>query len=600
MIMIGKFIDYFQNELVYLKRQGRAFARQYPNVARRLGMTGEQPDDPHVERIIESFAFLTAGIHQRLDEDLPEVAQQLLSVVAPWFLRTYPPVCIVQFEPDPDSSGMSGAYDIPGGTVLTRSAARQEARCRFTTLSSLTLLPLCVTQAGLTLLGTQQYQLTLSLLFWGTALSGGKTLRFYLHGGAVLVDRVYALLCAGLSSVSVVTDSREYGLSLSSVRPAPFSGRALSSSVAQDCPENAVIQDYFHFRETFYFIDICLPDAFLPAQGERFQITMLFRPGFYASQMQNVAHLVVADFFRLNCIPAMNLYPAVSEPLSVSAEAQEYPVIPDTRNSSQAEVWSVNGVTLLKECEDRMIKISLPHLYRDGRDIQSGTIYWQERFRREPDTGQPQRRERCGIALSEVGPGEGLAPGDVISIQMMCTDGDLPSSLVTGGADGDFEAELPFAGVRLRALTVPTRPVRPALSVDAMWQLISTLSLNYMLLSRRDAVAVLKKSILLHNVNDDTEVAHLVSLIQDVSVQGVYERLIKHDPCSCARGVEVVVTFYSQAREAPGLFLFCRVVACFLGGKVPVNSFARVITRVDGSDELSVTWPVQTGRLVWL
>ncbi|EAQ8164039.1 type VI secretion system baseplate subunit TssF [Salmonella enterica] len=591
-----KFIDYFQNELVYLKRKGRAFARQYPNVARRLGMTEEQTDDPHVERLIEAFAFLTAGIHQRLDEALPEMAEHLLSVLAPQFLRAYPSACIVQFLPDPDRCGLSGVNEVPAGTALYCRKVQHGETCRFTTLSSLALLPLRVTEAGMTLLsGTRQYQLSVSLLFWGKTLSGEKKIRFYLNGGAVLVDLVYTLLCTGLLSVSFVADNRTYELSPSAVSPVAFTGEeALSGRV----PECSLIQDYFCFREKFYFIDVCLPEDFFPVPGEHFQINMLFRHGYLVSRLQNIAHQVQADFFCLNSIPVMNLYPAVSEPVSVSVERQEYPVIPDIRNNTCSEVWAVDGVTLLKECDGRLTKNRLPHLYREGQDLQQNAIYWQEIFRPYHDTGQ--RSKKCFIALSEVGPEGGLVPDDVISVQMMCTDGDFPASLVMGRPEGDFEAELPFAGVCLRALNVPTRLVRPSLSADVMWQMIANLSLNYMLLSRGDAVAVLRKSVLLYNFNGDQEIVHLASLIQAVSVRGVYERLIKNDPCSRARGVEVVVTFNHGAKEAPGLFLFCRIIAGFLGNKVPVNSFARVITRVEGFDELSVEWPVQTGRLLWL
>ncbi|MCW7226487.1 type VI secretion system baseplate subunit TssF [Escherichia coli] len=40
-------------------------------------------EDPHIQRLTESFAFLSSRIHQRLDEDLPELMEALLRNLAP-------------------------------------------------------------------------------------------------------------------------------------------------------------------------------------------------------------------------------------------------------------------------------------------------------------------------------------------------------------------------------------------------------------------------------------------------------------------------------------------------------------------------------------
>jgi type VI secretion system protein ImpG len=59
---------FYERELTYLRRLSHEFAKGYPKVASRLLLTGETCEDPHVERLIEAFAFLAARVHQRLDD----------------------------------------------------------------------------------------------------------------------------------------------------------------------------------------------------------------------------------------------------------------------------------------------------------------------------------------------------------------------------------------------------------------------------------------------------------------------------------------------------------------------------------------------------
>ncbi len=62
-------LDYYQRELSYLRKTGVAFAQSYPKVARRLQLGPDQSGDPNVERLIESFAFLSARIQRNIESD---------------------------------------------------------------------------------------------------------------------------------------------------------------------------------------------------------------------------------------------------------------------------------------------------------------------------------------------------------------------------------------------------------------------------------------------------------------------------------------------------------------------------------------------------
>lgn len=53
------------------------------NFARRLDYSDTESPDPHLERLLDSFAFLTARINQELDDRFPMIAPSILSVLCP-------------------------------------------------------------------------------------------------------------------------------------------------------------------------------------------------------------------------------------------------------------------------------------------------------------------------------------------------------------------------------------------------------------------------------------------------------------------------------------------------------------------------------------
>ena len=137
---------YYERELDYLRKMAVHFAEKHPKVASRLVLEPTKCEDPHVERLLEAFAFLAARVHLKIDDDFPEISEALLTVVYPQLVRPIPSMTIVEFQPDPEkgklTTGMliernSSLYSRPVGGVP----------CTFRTCYDTMLWPLSVTAA---------------------------------------------------------------------------------------------------------------------------------------------------------------------------------------------------------------------------------------------------------------------------------------------------------------------------------------------------------------------------------------------------------------------------------------------------------------------
>ena len=62
-------LPYYERELGWLRRYGREFAERYPKIAGRLLLSADGSQDPHVERLIEAFALLSARTSKRIEDE---------------------------------------------------------------------------------------------------------------------------------------------------------------------------------------------------------------------------------------------------------------------------------------------------------------------------------------------------------------------------------------------------------------------------------------------------------------------------------------------------------------------------------------------------
>src|SRR6202142_1772104 len=100
--MRDELLLYYERELDYLRKMALQFAEKHPKVASRLVLEPTRCEDPHVERLLEAFAFLSARVHLKIDDEFPEITEALLSVVYPHYIRPIPSSTIVQFYLDPE------------------------------------------------------------------------------------------------------------------------------------------------------------------------------------------------------------------------------------------------------------------------------------------------------------------------------------------------------------------------------------------------------------------------------------------------------------------------------------------------------------------
>ena len=137
---------YYERELTFLRDMGAEFAQKYPKIASRLVLEADKCEDPHVERMLEAFAFLAARVHLKIDDDFPEITEALLNILYPHYMRPVPSMSIVEFQVDSEQVNPGTGLKIARDSVLN-SRSVSGAPCKFRTCGDTTFWPVRVASA---------------------------------------------------------------------------------------------------------------------------------------------------------------------------------------------------------------------------------------------------------------------------------------------------------------------------------------------------------------------------------------------------------------------------------------------------------------------
>lgn len=580
------FNKYYQDELQFLRELGEEFARAHPTAAHYLSGASR---DPEVERMLEGFAFLSARIRQKLDDDFPELSHSLFRLMWPHYLRPVPSMSILEFQPV--LQALRQSQSVARGCEV-QSTPVEGTACRFRTAYDVMLHPISLEDAGLDVRSTGRSRLRVSFKIWNQAKPDAlklDRLRLYLHGDPATTYALHYHLSRHVAEIRLVagpqpSDKSDTPFHLLGLEPAGFGeDEALLPYPAGSFPGYRLLQEYFSLPEKFLFVDLIgIQEAPALLTGERFTVDVRFDRALAPSLRPS------KDDFRLYCTPIVNLFPNDGDPIKLDGTQSEYRLRPSGANPFHYETFSVDRVGLIAPgtVEEREV----PDFHRFGHLREDGTkAYYDVRLR----PSVVDDRVDTYIRFLDTSGDAQTIEGETATFKLTCSNRRLPEALQLGDVSVPTDSSPAF--VKFRNLTPPTSSVMPPLGTDLHWRLISHLSLNYV--SMVD-VEALRGVLELYNfqVLRDPRAARANTL----RLQGIHS--VRSEPAealvrgSVVRGTAVTLEALEDHFAGDGdLYLFSTIVNEFLSLHATLNSFTQFSVHGVQSGEV-IDWPHRIGR----
>jgi type VI secretion system protein ImpG len=577
-------LRYFKDELSYLRGMGRSFAEHYPKLANRLELSAHGCADPQVERLIESFAFLTARIQRKLDNQFPEITNALLGVLYPHLVNPLPPAAIAKFDVDPDRGKLTTGFTLAKHTPVFAQTS-QGLTCRFRTCYPVTLWPLDVAFAGFESLDESARWfkvlphpsrvasvLRLRLVAAGTPFREMELhrLRFYLHGAFTTVDTLYELLFDQVEGVVICPDNDRQPsfLSRESILPVGFGpGEEVIPYPDHAHPAYRLLQEYFFFQHKFHFLDLDGLDATQCDTVMDIRVLLNVTP--------SGKTMVDRSTFCLGCTPVVNLFRKSAEPIRLDHRQSEYRLVPDMRRVRTTEIHSITSVSASSNPLEADQVLEPFYSFRHKFDGEEPVAFWHAR--REPSDRKDLPGTEMFLSFVDLNFNPSLPPHQTIFAHTLCMNRDLALELPVR-AILQLEQAAPVSSAYL--LGKPTPTAYPPLEGATLWALISNLSMNHLSLSGgKEGLDALKEILSLYGFPHRHSTRQQIEGIKEMSCRRVTRRVGTEAWRGFCHGTEVTLVLDEEMYVGGGAFLLGAVLQRFLSLYGSINSFTQLVIR---------------------
>jgi type VI secretion system protein ImpG len=616
--MSDELLGYYNQELAFIRRMAKGFADRHRLIAGRLALGPDASEDPHVERLIQSFAFLNARTRRKLDDEFPEITESLLGVLYPHYQAPIPSMGVVELALGTEQTELPDGKTIPEGTTIETAKFDQGASCKFRTCYPVTLWPIKVSAVSLArppmpaptprVAGTKSIlKMTLRHIVYEAGLHSLNvdSLRFFLSGQDQHVNLLYELMFNHVLDVAVVRSAKEGEVTYlkpEAIRPVGLSrDEGMMHYPARSFVGYRLLTEFFLFPEKFLFFDLFLtPNS--RRDGKRFppdvkgEVEIYF---FLNRATENLEQWVSAETFRLGCTPTSNLYRMTTEPITLNETTTEYRVVPDDRWPLAHEVHTVDRVVATSpDNEERVFHpfFSVQHGRSGAKDA-----FWVAS--RQPAVQVPggivDRGTEVFLSLVDLGQNPSRMAGWTLHVEATCVNRDLPERLPFGG--DSLPLSISEALVKkVTALVKFTPTFRLGEKRGLLWRLVSHLSLNHLSLVD-DTGESLREVLKLYDFANSPQVQSLIAGV--LAVRG--EADVARPGGVVCRGTRVSVIFNEGNYSTNNLFLFATVLERFFALYCTINSFSRMValTGKDHEGRAEVTkelkrWAPRAGERV--
>lgn len=592
----NEILRYYEAEMRYLREAGKEFARAFPDRARELDLDRLGERDPHVERLFEGFAFLMGRLRHKLDDELPELTEGLVSMLWPHYLRMIPSLAILELQPNLGAlqkhevidAGLEATSD-----PISTGAAGNDAliTCVYRTTQPVDIYPLSLTEAGTYAREDGRSVIRLRFAIQQQAQRDRldvPRLRLYLHADRPVAHALYAALAAKPVAVQVRVpgfpqDRPGAPQTLPGLRLAP-AGFSIDERLWPKA-DNAfggyqLLLEYFTFPEKFMFIDLLGLDMnAIPASARAFDIEVVLEKP-YPDDMRFTEENV-----RLYCTPVINLFPVAADPVMVTQLDTEYRVRARAQHGSLVDIYSVDTVEGIERGKRFEYVPFAAFRHRGGmlrHDMPER--YFHTRMRRGPSG----RFDTWIVLGGHAWENARALPRESLSVTVTGTNGMLPRKALRESGITRMRGGFTNIGA-VRNPTAPTLPVYPPTGDRFQWRVLSHLAPNY--LSLLD-VEILRGSLALYDWTEGELNRRRIEAITDVRHRPL-QKLVKG---GLMRGVEITVTLDSSRFAGDGdIELFGGMLNRFLGLYATLNLYTKLVI-VSQPTGKRLEWPETKGE----
>lgn len=563
------FNRFYSSELAKLRSLSVEFAKANPAIA---PMLGAESTDPDVERLLEGVAFLNGLTLQKLDDEFPEIAQELAAILAPQMLRPLPATTLVQFTP---KIGLTEPAQIAAGTEIA-SVPVDGVQCTFKTTTALNVAPLSLDRFSIDQNTDGNHRLVLD--FSMTAPFLPETVRLFLGDEQGAAANLLTLFASKARAIRFKSGDGRTTRLLPNVALPGFVEPLVPY------PDNAFpgfrrLQELLFYPAKYLFVELQGLKAVSEFSGTQFQIEIDF------GKLSAPPPELTEQSFMLNVVTAINLFEHAAEPMLLDHQATEYVVMPQGVDKRYYQIYGIDSVTGYRQGQAEQ-KTYVPFSMLNFSSAKDQPSY---RSSVRPSVINDHIETYISVTYH---PDQTPVP-ETLSLNLTCTNRSLPEGLRVGDVcrpTGNSPERFQFQNIK-----PVTAALEPPRGEALLWSVVGHTAINLLSLEGVDNLRAILRHYNYRRSQDhtawisneryidgisDMKISRETRLVRGMVVQGQKIRLIVQEANWPTQGV---------------LYLWGSVLNDFLACYAGINSYIRFEVE-DPSTGTIFTWPMRLGE----
>lgn len=644
--MNKEFLEIYNRELKLLYERGQEFAREYPDMAGRLGNLTEERIDPMIAGLLEGSAFLAARVQQKIKSEFGQFTTEMIDQLLPGLLASTPSFALVSARPDFSNPALVAGLHIAGGSYIDTSfvEADQKVTCRYRLTTDVTLWPYEVNQAkyfasaadlqarhldsapsiaaGLAIelrRGDSQKEPSSDGKIVKTKVrdSTPDSLTFHLTGAMSDASLIHEQLFSRARRIVIryldrFDDARVIPLPVENLELVGFEDNASLFGA-----DNRFFNGFNHIREYFAFpqkylgfrlngLEPCLRQI----ENDNFEIIFEFD-----TSLPRLASIVSKSSFSLYSSPAANLFEVSCTPVLVKND-DEQALIVDRSKPLNHEIYRVLHMTAqFPRSKERVPVYPLYSAPNDNARISTSLFYGSRRLQRRRTDVEHRTGRRAAylgtetfIALREPAERTGAEPARSLHARALVTNRHLPERLTTRRDATTFDL-VDNTSIAFECIAGPTSPKESLLfgagaakgsemTGAMLWKLLSLLQFNHLGLAANrqgDTVRTLREFLMLFSDTSNPSIERRIRGIVGLSTRPIVRKIRQPSGFNAARGIEVRVRLDETAFEGQSAFLMGVVLKQFFSEYSSLNNFTETVIDTIQRDEIK-RWSATIGQ----
>lgn len=364
-VNLNKLLDYYQEEMNYLLKQGSEFAKKYTKSAQNIELTKNGSNDPHIQKMIESFAFLTSSIQQQIDTSSSKLNFHLLQNLCPLFTKSIPSSTIMQLK----FSNKLLNKKIPAQSTIETTAPNEE-KVVYKTIYDVNPVPFDIENIEFITLSTYELpfqcnsniaikiHMSLQNEFSLNDVQNLDHIRFFISEDKSLNINLYEIISQyDISKDPISFFELENNNILHTLDQISFPGFNDNDSLYfYDQITNIstkLLTEFMILPEKFLFFDVKIAKLLSAVKNKnsvkKFSIVIPITQNFN----QNTRY-INRNSLLLMCTPVINIFDTISEYIILDKTTQNIPIIPYKRSENFVEVHSIQEIVTQQNAEEQI------------------------------------------------------------------------------------------------------------------------------------------------------------------------------------------------------------------------------------------------------